>query len=399
MKVIRLVVVLSGMLLLTSCAGVVRIDPSAFRQDPTEKVKIPPVCKSSYDNAIPSVAVCNISNNSSFDYAKVVNKSVSGSSERTNVGGAAAGVTPGGVGVVWGEKEKRKFQSESQKVTRDVNAKLPESVEDGIVDELVNMGGCKIYTRSEMKKLMEEHKFQQSGLVEDSTIVQLGKMVGIRYMITGSINNVNMTYSTNAESRNLLREKGGILGSIAAAGLETREGWHVEAELTFRVLDVETGEILLSKKVIGKEILGKIPYPSFDAMIGGIKKASAKAMEDARPDLSRYFTIKGYILQTKSSADGSDRVALISVGSKLGIKPGMKMMAYAFEEIEDPLSGKKGCDQQKLAIELEVTDQVQADKAWVILKGDQAIKKRIKAGQLVERVALEGQGFMKKMGY
>jgi hypothetical protein len=248
-----------------------------------------------------------------------------------------------------------------------------------------------------MKKLMEEHKFQQSGLVEDNSIVQLGKMVGIRYMITGSINNVNLSYSSHADARSGLRESGGLLGSIAAAALETREGWHVETELTFRILDVETGEILFSKKVTGLEILGKIPYPSFDAFIGGIKKAAAKAMEDARPELSRYFTIKGYVMQTKSSGD--EKIALINVGSKMGVKPGMKMMVYTFEEVEDPINGKKACDQQKLAMELEVTDQVQADKAWVILQGDNAIKKRIKAGQLVERAALGGQSFMKKMGY
>ncbi len=50
-----------------------------------------------------------------------------------------------------------------------------------------------------------------------------------------------------------------------------------------------------------------MPVPSYDALIGRIKKAAAKGLEDCRPELSRWFTVKGYILQTRSSADGAER--------------------------------------------------------------------------------------------
>ena len=85
---------------------------------------------------------------------------------------------------------------------------------------------------------------------------------------------------------------------------------------------METGEIVFSKIVSGREILGKMPVPSYDALIGGIKKAAAKGLEDCRPELSRWFTVKGYILQTRSSADGAERSALINIGEKQGLKGG-----------------------------------------------------------------------------
>lgn len=53
----------------------------------------------------------------------------------------------------------------------------------------------------------------------------------------------------------------------------------------------------------------------------------------------------------------------------------------------------------KLPVELTVTDQIQADSSWTMIDGKPEAVKRVKVGQLVERKPLEGQGFMKKMGY
>lgn len=395
----RRALLLFAPMLLASCATVSKVDPNAFIKDPVEKALIPTVCKRSYDSAIPKIAIAQISNNSTFDYAKSVQASVAGSSERTTVGAAGAVAVPGAVGVAWGENEKRKFQRESQRTEREIQAKLCESVEDGVVNELVNMGGCKVFSRGEMTKIMQEQKFQQSGLVDDSSVVQLGKIAGVRYMLTGSVTNVNLSYSTLGESKEAAKKYLGGLGTVLAVGMESREGWHIDVELTLRILDVETSEVIFSKKVEGKQIIGKIPYPSYDALIGGIKKASAKALEDSRPELSKYFTVKGYVLQTKTSPDGSQKIGLVSVGSKLGIKPGSKFAAYSFEEIEDPMNGKKLCDQQRIPLEMEATDQVQDDRAWVLFKGVPAQISRIRAGQLVERSAMEGQGLINKLGY
>lgn len=395
----RNLMLLLAPLIFAGCATVTKVDPNAFVKDPGEKLKIPAICKKSYEMAVPKVAVAQITNNSTFDYAKVVQASVAGKSESTRVGAAGVVAVPGAVGVGWGEKEKRNFQRDSQRTEREVNAKLSESVEDGVVNEMVNMGGCKVFTRSELKKVMEEQKFQQSGLVDDSSMVQLGKLVGVKYMLTGSVTNVALAYQQLDEARDAAKQYLGGVGSLLAVGMQSREGWHIDVDLTLRILDVESGEVIFSKAMKGKEIIGKIPYPNYDALVGGIKKAAAKALEDSRPEFSKYFTVKGYVLQTKSSPDGTQKIGLVSVGSKMGIKPGSKFVAYAFEEIEDPMNGSKVCDQQMIPLELEATDQVQNDRCWVLFKGPANQLSRVRSGQLIERAAMEGQGLMKKMGY
>jgi len=79
------------------------------------------------------------------------------------------------------------------------------------------------------------------------------------------------------------------------------------------------------------------------------------------------------------------------------------MIAYTFEEMddEDPVTGSKKitCNIVKLPVELTVTDQIQAESAWITVEGKPQDLKRVKVGQLVERQALGGQGLMKKMGY
>jgi hypothetical protein len=53
----------------------------------------------------------------------------------------------------------------------------------------------------------------------------------------------------------------------------------------------------------------------------------------------------------------------------------------------------------KLSVELVVTDQLQPEKAWVLIRGDKNAVKHVKVGQLVERSALTGQSLFKKLGY
>ena len=394
---------------LAACAAVPKIDPMAYPIDKGPKESPPKVCKSAYEAISPKVAVVNFTNNSTFDYANVVQSHVQGSGQRTAVGGAAVGVVPGAAGVVWGSKEKHQFQRDSETTQRQVNAKLSESVEDGVMNEIVNMGGAKVFTRKEMEKIISEQKFQRSGLVDESTLVRLGKFAGVKYIITGSVNNIDLTYKSYESARQGLGKGGSgswgvdLLGSAMAAGLEAQEGWNIGTEITLRILDVETGEVLLSDKVIGKVNIGKIPYPNYDALVGGIKKAASKGIENTIPKLSKWFTVKGYINQLRTSPDGKERVARINIGEKLGIKPGSKLVVYTFEELEDedPVTGikKSSCNIFKLPVELTVTDQIQAESAWTTVEGKPQDLKRVKVGQLVERQPLGGQGFMKKMGY
>lgn len=393
----RLILSVFMVLFISGCATAPKIDLTAFVPDKEPKIRIPLVCKSSYDAPLPFVAVTNFTNNTTFDYANVVQSQVQGSGQRTAVGGAAVGVAPGAAGVVWGTKERSSFQANSERVSRQINAKLSESFEDGVMDEIVNMGGAKVYTRKEMEKVFSEQKFQQSGMVDDATMVRLGKLKGVKYIITGSVNNVDLKWVSYQSARQGLGKggSGSFIADLAmaagAAALETQEGWNIGTEVTIRILDVESGEVVLSKKMAGKHIIGKIPYPNYDALIGGIKKAASKSIETARPELSKYFPLKGYITMIKNSPDGKEKAVRVSVGEKVGIKPGNELFVYTFEEMEDPMSGKKECDVQKLPVSLVVSsDQLQPNVAWAMVEASKPEQLRmIRVGQLIERKPLK----------
>ena len=367
------------------------------------------MCRPAYESFTPNVAVVNFTNNAPFENMKAIQSHVVGYSQRTAVGGAAVGVSPGGADAVWGTRERTQFQQDAEVSQREISAKLSESIEDGVMDNIVNIGGVKVFTRKEMEKIFSEQKFQQSGLTDESTMVSLGKLAGVKYIITGSINNVELSYKTYEAARRGSQDAGRtvarrsedtgtalaglLIGTAVAASMEALEGWHISTEVTLRILNVETGEVVFSDKVSGKQFVGKAPSLDYEAVIGGIKKAASKGLEVAKPTLSKWFTVKGYINQIRTSPDGIVRIARLNIGEKMGIKPGSRLVVYTFEELvdEDPITGNKKiiCNAFKLPVELIVTDQIQADNSWVAIEGKPEDMKRVKAGQLVERIPLK----------
>ena len=86
-------------------------DPTIYDPDTDSPIQIPAVCKSAYEGAIVTrVGVVDFTNS----FGKV------------------------GVPVGWWWR-------------REVEMKLPETVADGVIDEVVNIGGAKVFSRTEMQ--------------------------------------------------------------------------------------------------------------------------------------------------------------------------------------------------------------------------------------------------------
>lgn len=380
-----------------------QIDPTTYRITQMDRVRVdvPQACKVAYERAVPTVAVIDFANNTTFDLAKVVQTQEAGTTTRKEVHGGVWGVVGGptgvGVGHVGGSVAKTDWRKQSQTISREVNAKLGESVAETVVSEIASIGGMKIYTRRDLEKVLQEQKFQMSGLVDPNTAVEIGRLAGVRYIITGAVNNVNLKWVSLEDAKGLAKGLLGTWGSVLAAGAATQEGWNVTVDVVIKVIDAETGEVLLSKEVSGREVMGKTPTFNYDSIIGGIKKAVAEAVEDIRPEISQLFPLRGYIIQLRTAPDGKERYALINVGGKQGVKEGQEFYVIEFQEIKDPITGRSTCDQIKLPITLVVSNQVQTDKAWAYAKGDKNQLARLKLGQVIERKPLEGGSVIKKL--
>jgi uracil phosphoribosyltransferase len=67
---------------------------------------------------------------------------------------------------------------------------LDKAISGALEGSLANMGGLKNYSRADLDKVMKEQKLQQSGLFDDKTLVKVGKLAGVKYIVTGSIDSV-----------------------------------------------------------------------------------------------------------------------------------------------------------------------------------------------------------------
>jgi curli biogenesis system outer membrane secretion channel CsgG len=121
---------------------------------------------------------------------------------------------------------------------------IGKGVSDQIVDELVNDGSFRVIERKRLDAVLAEQDFSRSDRADPSAakLSKVGKVLGIRYIIAGSITK----FAT--ESRGgAVRVKGiGIGGKKAKS----------EVRLTARLIDTTTGEILVSAKGVGESSKG-----------------------------------------------------------------------------------------------------------------------------------------------
>ncbi len=122
-------------------------------------------------------------------------------------------------------------------------------IQDLFVTELSEVGAGKIrlIDREALEKIRGEQAFGQSGEVDPATAVKLGKLLGVKYMITGKITRFAFKksgfktgwltgYGVGRLTGNA--EAGAVAGSVNVGKAE------FSGRLDARVIDVETGEII-----------------------------------------------------------------------------------------------------------------------------------------------------------
>jgi len=124
---------------------------------------------------------------------------------------------------------------------------------DQVVDALVNDGTYRVIERKKLDTVLAEQDFSRSDRADPSAakLSKVGKVLGLRYIISGSITK----FAT--ESRG-----GGVrVKGIGLGGKKTKS----EVNLTARMIDTTTGEIMLSAKGHGESSKGG----GFDFSKGG----------------------------------------------------------------------------------------------------------------------------------
>lgn len=383
---------------LSACIGGPKVDPMSYQITPAdvEKITIPGVCQASYKTETPRIAITQFLNNTTYGNMTAQNTKVSGESTTTKKSAAMAGIvaTPVGIGVggVSASKTDTKYSQNVDTFLREIAPNIGEYAQSAVENTMANIGGADIYDRNNLQQIMSEQKFQMT-LGDPTTAVQLGKMAGVSYIITGTVDNITTKYKEKVENSSGATGWLAVAASAATAAANTQAGWNVDVEVTVKLLDVATGKMIINKKVQGHEVAGMQKDFNPEMAITAAKKAMGEAVDDLRPVFSERFAQKGYILQLK----GNKQVALINLGSEKGLKPGQVIEAYDFIEIVDPLTNVASCNMSKIPVELKVSNQIQPKQAWVEVKGKPELAARLKLGAIVKPAKLKGQSLMKKL--
>ncbi len=126
------------------------------------------------------------------------------------------------------------------------NYDIGKGVADQIVDELINESDFRVIERKRIDTVLAEQDFQASDRADPQTQARIGKVLGVRYIIAGSI--------TKFTTEDKKYGAGGIVkGPIGGFGLKKSKS---EVQLNARVIDAETGEILIAAKGNGESNKG-----------------------------------------------------------------------------------------------------------------------------------------------
>ena len=234
------------------------------------------------------------------------------------------------------------------------NEDIGKGIATMLINQLLSDGQFRIFERQQLEKIMQEQNFSNSNRADASTAAKIGKLAGLDAIITGSITQFGR------DDRNY--GGGGAGGHWGAGGLGGL-GVHKEkavVEITARVVDVNTGEILASvtghgeSKRSGSNLLGggyggggyggggmTMGSSNFDqTMLGEAVKAAvaqtATGLDQKAPALPHEIPqINGVV----ADATGNDIV--INVGTSAGVHVGDKLsITRVSRVIKDPVTGK-----------------------------------------------------------
>jgi curli biogenesis system outer membrane secretion channel CsgG len=226
---------------------------------------------------------------------------------------------------------------------------------DMLVDRLVNDGKYSVIERKALDKILAEQNFSNSDRADPSSAAKIGKLLGVNAIIVGSITQFGRDDKSTGVA-------GGGFGRhlpFGAGGVKKSEGKAV-VQVTARLVDVNTGEILASAQGLGESKRSSTSLGGFGAGSGGggggaldmhssnfgatiIGEATNAAVTDVATKLdasseklpTTVIAIDGMV------ADVNGNTLIVNVGKNSGLQVGDKLKVNRTgKEIKDPATGK-----------------------------------------------------------
>jgi curli biogenesis system outer membrane secretion channel CsgG len=234
-----------------------------------------------------------------------------------------------------------------------------------LVTELVKTDDFQVVEREELSSILEEQGLGMSGAVTPQSAAQVGKLLGVELMVTGSV-------SEFGEKKSGI---GGAIGKLGIGGGVTKR--KARAVVDIRLVNTSTGEIILAEKAEGEDGstgLDNVRLEGMDfrnptywdnTILG---KAGRKAIEKCVNYISE--AMENVSWQGKIIKVNDDGTLYMKPGSAGGVEAGMEFVVYSpGEDLIDPDTGLSlGSEESKIGRIKAVQDigDGKACKAMVI---------------------------------
>ena len=123
----------------------------------------------------------------------------------------------------------------------------PALISEFVIEELIDSERFNVMEREQLLALTDEQSLGMTGLVDPSSAAQVGKMAGVQYMVYGSV-----TGLTTKES--------GLSYENSAFGGVGGKKHNVTANVTARIIEVETGRIIVAGRGTGSSASTNIEF-------------------------------------------------------------------------------------------------------------------------------------------
>lgn len=233
---------------------------------------------------------------------------------------------------------------------------LARGISDLLTIKLVQDGSYSVVERSRIDAVLREQNFGATGRVDASTAAEIGRILGVEYVVLGSVTRFNLEENRSGGSVGICLP---FVGCGVGASVTTQTA---NVELTARLVDTTTAEIVTAAEGVGEE-----EQRSGGAVIGGnrgssnvdntdnlISDAAEAAVENLVSELVGARTSRSATSTTTPTspistqsipdalvADISENQIIINQGTQKGFEDGMVLsIERVNREVTDPETGE-----------------------------------------------------------
>ncbi len=216
------------------------------------------------------------------------------------------------------------FSVQGEKFETDDMGKI---VSEWLITAFVKDGRFEVVERRLLGQVLEEQKMVDTGIVSQEAATEIGRILGVKVIITGSVMKLTNAIEVNA-----------------------------------RIIDVSNASIVTAEYASS---------PSVSGLHHEVIRMAKKIMKN--------FPLQGYVVNRKEDS------VMIDLGSNAGVKPGMRFMAYREgEPVRHPRTGKVIYIEKKKTGTIRITSTANTISKGVII--EETPENAVKYGNLVESI-------------